>query len=119
MSKIEINNKEYKLKITLGFWKNLPFPRSELESIAFDGVKMSEVIKLAVYYGSKHDNDWHCIKDMEKVITDENLEDLSIDTGTLYARFEEAILNSYPKELQDAIKNAEKGIEEKEDSKKN
>jgi len=118
MSKIEINKKDYELKITLGFWKNLSFPRSELESIAVDGKKMFEVIKLAIYYGSKQANGWHCIKDMELEITDEVMDDLDMDSGTLYLKFEEAIFNSYPKDLQDAIKKASDDSKE-EDSKKN
>ena len=67
---IKINKKEYNLKVTLGFYKNLSFPQSELNSIHDDATRLFEVLKLALYYGNKKEQGWLSIADMEKVISD-------------------------------------------------
>ena len=108
---IEIGEKNYSLKITLGFYKNLSFSKSELNTINDNAKRLFEVVKLAVFFGSKKSAGWSCIADMEKEISNEDFED--IDDSNVIDKISEAIFESYPDSLKEAIKNT---IEE--DSKK-
>lgn len=107
---IKVGDKEYKLKVNLGFYKNLSFPQSELSAVYDNASRLFECIKLAVYYGNKQKEGWHCIADMEKVITDEMLED--IDDPNIKEKFSQAVYDNLPDSLKKTADNLE------EDSKK-
>lgn len=98
---IKIGEENLKLKVTLGFYKNLSFPKSELNTINDNAVRLFEAIKLAIYFGNKGSKGWHCLADMEKEISDEVLED--IDDGNMVDKVSQAIFESYPDSLKKAI----------------
>lgn len=113
---------EYKLRITLGFWKKLSFPKAQIQEAYVDGNKLIEVIKLAVFFGNKQDKGWHCLADMEKEITEESLED--IDDNNIVDKVDNAIFLSFSDKLQEKIKKEQEEIdtllnEENSDLKKN
>lgn len=83
---ININDKEYKLLITLGFWKDLSFSKSEATSIYSDSKRLFECIKLAVFYGNKKEFGWNCLNDMLKEIPDEAFEEIESDPVELIGK---------------------------------
>jgi len=108
---IRIGKEDFKLKVTLGFYKNLSFPKSELNTINDNSARLFEVIKLAVYFGNKEAKGWHSLADMAKEVSDEMLED--IDDGNMVDKVSQAIFESYPDSLKKAIEEmAEKKDEE-------
>lgn len=98
---ININGNDYKLKITLGFYKRLSFPQAQLNTILEDANRLCEAIKLALFFGNKQDKGWGCIADMEKVISDEDLE--MLDDPDLIEKLNNAVYNSLPKSTQEAL----------------
>jgi len=116
MSKIPfiiLNNQEYKLKVTLGFYKRISFPREELQSIYTNGSRMIEVLKLAIFFGNKADRNWQSFADMEKEITDDLLED--IDDNNISEKIGTAIFDNLPDTVQNAINNT---VKDDDDTKK-
>lgn len=113
---VKIKDKEYKLKVTLGLYKNLSFPRSELETIYIDAKRLGEVLELALYYGNKALEGWQSLPDMKKVITDDDIDD--IDDNNLIVKIDQAILENLPDQTQKAIKEANGDQEDIEESKK-
>jgi len=90
---ITIGSEEFKLKVTLGFYKKLSFPKSELNNIQDNAERLFESVKLAIYFGNKADKGWHCISDMEKEVTEEMLED--IDDGNIIEKISQAIIANF------------------------
>ncbi len=120
---IRINGNDYKLKITLGFWKSLSFSKNELETInfmsasGFQPERLFEVVKLAVFFGSKAEKGWHCLADMSKEISDENFDD--IDDPELFSKIDQAIYDSFPETLKKVIEEQKNRIlQDVDDSKK-
>lgn len=107
---VKINDQDYKLKITLGFYKRISFPREEMQSIYTNGTNLLEVLKLAIFFGNKADKGWKTLEDLEKVITNENLED--IDDNNISEKIGTAIFNNLPDTVQNAIESAVDGEEE-------
>lgn len=97
-STIKIKDKEYKLKVTLGLYKKLSFPKSELSTIIDNAVRQFEVIKLALYYGNKQECNWQSLSDMDKELSDEVLEE--IDDCNLIDKINEAIYINLPDSLK-------------------
>ena len=62
---IKINNVDYDLKITLGFWKDLSFSRKEIGELRNDAKRMLECLELAIFHGNKKRLGWKCLSDME------------------------------------------------------
>jgi len=110
---IKIEDEEYKLLITLGFWKNLSFPRSEINLIYSDGKKLAEVLKLALFYGNKKEFGWNCIDDMKLTITDEDIDNIDTDPQEIIA---EAFLEYFPEKVKEELS---KAGEDSKDEKKN
>jgi|SRR6056300_322101 len=113
---IKIKDKDYKLKVTLGLYKNLSFPRGELETIYTDAKRLSEVLELSLYYGNKALEGWKSLADMKKFITDDDIDD--IDDNNLIVKIDQAVLENLPDQTQKAIKEANKDQENIEESKK-
>lgn len=113
---IKVSGQEYKLKITLGFYKNLSFSKSELNTISDNAARLFEALKLAIYFGNKNEKGWHSLGDMSKEISDEALED--IDDPNMIDKISNAIFESYPDSLKEAINNIAKKSEGSEDLKK-
>lgn len=112
--KIKINNQEYKLKITLGFWKKLSFPQEEFNSIYTNAKRLEECLKLALFYGNKADKDWKSLADMEKVITEDNLDDLEFDLKEpLGLALMENMPESLKKKVEEQLENSEKDTKKK------
>ena len=98
---VKINGKDYKLKVTLGFYKRLSFPQTELESIYTSGKRLFEVVKLAVYFGSKQDRGWSSLADLEKEITEEHFEE--IDDNNLTVKVGTAMHDNLPDALKQKV----------------
>ena len=114
---IKINDQEYKLKITLGFYKRLSFPQSELNSVNDNAIRRFEMLKLALFYGNKQTKVWKTLEDMEKVINDDVLEELA--DPNLLDKLNEAVYLYLPDSMKKAIKDQEEVNQEAESSKKN
>ncbi len=112
---IKINDKDYKLKITLGFWKNLSFKQSDFNSIYDNAGRLAESIKLALFYGNKKDKDWGCIDDMNKEISDEAIDDIDYD---LKDPLSKALIANMPQSLKDKIKEGQAELEAENNTKK-
>jgi len=113
---VKINNQEYKLLITLGFWKNLSFPKSEATSIYTDANKLYECLKLAIFYGNKTIKGWQYLADMEQEIKDEDLELIEEDPSDLIAK---AFYEYLPEEMKKKADEIEEDILKDKDIKKN
>lgn len=113
---IKLQGQEFKIKITLGFFKNLGFAREELQSIMNNGFcneRFTQCVKLAVFYGNKNDFDWKSISDMDDHIdVIEALDEIDSEEGIveIFNAFHGAFILHMPK--------AEKAEETKEDAKK-
>ena len=107
---IIIHDQEYKLKITLGFWKLLSFSKDEISTINSNSVRFFEAIKLAIYFGNEELKGWDSLEDMSKVISDKDLERLT--DPDLPDKIGQVIFNSYPKALQDALTSAYEATQE-------
>lgn len=83
---IIINDKEYRLLITLGFWKDLSFLKSECMSIYSDSKRLFECIKLAVFYGNKKEFGWKCLNDMFLMMSEEAFEEITVDPVELIGK---------------------------------
>lgn len=108
-AEINIGDKVYKLKVTLGFYKRLSFDRQEIAHAYNDAKKLFECIKLAIYFGNKAQYNWHSISDMESTISDEVLED--VEDPDLFEKLSIAIYNNLPESLK-------KAVDEQEDNSK-
>lgn len=98
---VKIKDQDYKLKITLGFYKKLSFSQTELESIYTDGKRLSEVVKLAVYFGNKQDKGWNSLSDLEKEISEDNFDD--IDDNNLTTKIGTALYDNLPDALKEKV----------------
>jgi hypothetical protein len=98
---IKINGKDYNLKITLGFYKKLSFPKSELNNIHDNSIRLFEAVKLAVYFGNKQDKGWLSIADMDKEISDDMFDD--IDDGNIIEKLSQAIYDNYSDSHKEAV----------------
>ena len=108
---IKIGKEEYKLKVTLGFYKNLSFPKSEINTINDNYSRLVEVVKLAVFFGNKEEKGWHSLADMSAVISDEAFED--IDDPNIVQKISDAVFENLPDSLKNYLKEkAEKESEE-------
>ena len=108
---IKINGQEYKLKVTLGLYKRLSFPQTEIANIYNNIDKFIEVLKLAIFYGNKKDKGWANLKDMQQEITDDLIED--IDDGNFSERVCYIILGeAFSANLSDSLKEAIKKNQE-------
>lgn len=117
---VKINDKEYKLKITLGFYKKLSFPQSELNSFTDNATRRFEMLKLALFYGNKQEKNWHTLEDMQKEITDDSLDESS--DCNLLDKLSEAVYISLPDSVKKIVDKQQKEQEGKIDianSKKN
>ena len=113
---VKINGKDYSLKVTLGLYKHLSFPRNELESIYTDTKRLIEVLEAAIYYGNKHKEGWKSIADMKQVIIDEHFDE--IEDPNLIVKVDGAIYDNLPDRTKEAIKKLEENKEHTEESKK-
>lgn len=104
---------DLKLKITLGFWKNLSFKKSELNLMYSDHKKLFEAVRLALYFGNKQDKGWACIADFDRDISEDCIED--IDDNNIEEKLSKAILENYPDAIQASIRQE---VGEGEESKK-
>jgi len=111
---IKIGNQDFRLKVTLGFYKNLSFPKSEINTINDNYSRLLEVVKLAVFFGNKEEKGWHCLADMSAVISDEDFED--IDDPNIVQKISDAVFENLPDSLKNYLK--EKAEKEEEDLKK-
>jgi hypothetical protein len=107
---IKIGNQDLKLKVNLGFYKNLSFPKSEINTINDNFSRLFEVVKLAVYFGNKEEKGWHSLADMSKEISDEEFDD--IDDPNILPKISEAIFENLPDSLKDYLKEKQKESEE-------
>lgn len=108
---IKINEKDYKLKITLGVYKRLSFPQGELNTITSDANRQFEFLKLALFFGNKEANDWATIQDMESVISDDDLEMLA--DPDLIEKLNNAVYESLPESSKEALDNANDELKKK------
>lgn len=99
---VTINEKDYNLKITLGFYKMISFPREEMQSIYTNGTRLIEVLKLAIYFANKKSKGWNCLGDLDKEITESDFE--LIEDRDIAEKIGTAIFNSFPDALQNSIK---------------
>lgn len=109
--KIKINNYDYTLKITLGFWKNLSFKREDIGTILTDATRFSECIELAVFYGEKNQQGWLSIDSMRQdynIINEIDDIDSEKEVELVYNALNEAFLAYMPS----ASKNDEESTEE-------
>ena len=113
MNIVKIADKEYKLKITLGFYKNLSFRKEEIATIYSDATRLYEVIRLAIYYGNKQVKGWTSPEDVKKEISDEVLDE--IDDCNFVEKIDQAILDFLPDSLKKKI---EENGEQEEAAKK-
>lgn len=97
---VEINGKKFPLLITLGFWKRCGFKREEAQIITEDPEIYLNSLKLALFYGSKKEYGWQNLSDMEKMITDEVLEELTEDYSQ---QISYAIIHYLPEKLRKLI----------------
>lgn len=108
---IKIKNQDYKLKVNLGFYKNLSFPKSEINTINDNFLRLFEVVKLAVFFGNKEEKGWHSLADMSAEISDEDFDD--IDDPNILPKISDAVFENLPDSLKDYLKEkAEKESEE-------
>ena len=108
---VKIGNQNFRLKVTLGFYKNLSFPKSEINTINDNFVRLFEVVKLAVFFGNKEEKGWHSLADMSKEISDEKFDD--IDDPNILTKISEAVFENLPDSLKNYLKEkAEKESEE-------
>ncbi len=114
---IKINNKEYKLKITLGFYKKLSFPQSELNSINDNATRRFEMLKLALFYGNKQEKGWNSLEEMSKDIKDDDLE--NSDDCNILDKLNMAVYEYLPDSMKKLLKKEELQEDQKiEESKK-
>lgn len=106
---IKIDGKDYKLKITLGFWKKLSFSQAEFNSIYINGVRLGECLKLALFYGNKNDEGWKCIADMENALPEDVLDDIEYDVKEPLGL---ALINNMPESLRKKVEEEQKDLEE-------
>lgn len=90
---IKIGDKEYKIKVVLGFYKRLSFSKSELNTIHDNANRLFEALKLALFFGNKEERGWHSLADMEKEISDEMIED--IDDGNIIDKLSQAVYDNH------------------------
>lgn len=98
--KVIIDDQEYPLLITLGFWKQCGFKREEAQIISEDPELYFNALKLAMFYGSKKAQKWNSLSDMSKDITDQMLEDLDEDYSE---RISFAMIHYLPEKLRKVI----------------
>lgn len=108
---IKIKEKEYKLKITLGFYKRLSFAQSDLETIHDNALRRFEVLKLALFFGNKQERGWSSIADMEKEISDDDLE--MLDDNNIIEKISKAVYDYLPDSTKEALKEEEEDIKKK------
>lgn len=101
---IKINNKEFQLKITLGFWKDLSFKRSDFMSVRDDAEKIIECLKIAIFYGNRKKFGWNNLKEMEKDVSQKELEDLEEDP---YDLIDGALYYYMPEQLKKKLEKIE------------
>ena len=98
---VQIHDQDYKLKVTLGFYKRISFPREEMQSIYTNGARLLEVLELAIFFGNKKEKGWKELEDLRKEISNEHLED--INDNNISEKIGTAIFNSLPDALQKTI----------------
>lgn len=106
---IIINKKEYTLKVTLGFWKDLSFDRSDVATLRNNAKRMFECLMLAIFYGNKHKEGWKSLADMKNIVSEESLENIETDP---YDLLDEAFYFYLPENLKKKVDE----IEDKEDN---
>lgn len=100
---IKLQGQEFKIKITLGFFKNLGFMREELQSITNNGFcndRFTQCLKLAVFYGNKNDSGWKSIDDMlDHIDVIEALDEIDSEEGIMeiYNALQDAFILHMPK----------------------
>jgi hypothetical protein len=77
--KVKLKNKEWKLKVTLGFWKSCGYTHAEAEVITKDSEKCLLSLRLAVFYGNREEYGWENLEDMKKVLSDADFEAIDED----------------------------------------
>lgn len=98
--KVKIAGKDYKIKITLGFWKKCGFTREQAEIISTDTEKYSRALKLSVFYGNKQEFNWECEEDMFKNIPESSFDDIDEDCADLISR---AMIHYLPEKMRKVI----------------
>lgn len=105
--KIKINEVDYDLKITLGFWKSLSFKRSEIATLRDNPKRIIECLTLAIFYGNKKKLGWKSLIDMEKIISQECFDELETDPYNLLSDAFYYYLPENLKKMADKIENEE------------
>lgn len=98
--KVRIGSKEYKIKVTLGFWKKCGFTREQAEIISQDPEKLIQAIKLAVFYGNKEEYNWNNLEDMLKNIPESDFESIDEDCSDIISR---AMVYYLPEKMRKVI----------------
>jgi len=103
---IKLNDSEYDLKITLGFWKDLSFSRKEIGELRNDAKRMLECLELAIFHGNKKKFGWDSLSDMDKLNIKKSLEDLEVDP---YDLLDNAFYHYLPDNLKKMADKIESG----------
>lgn len=105
-----IKGQELELKVTVGFWKRVPFTREEASCIETDVPKYFEALKLAVFYGNKDRKGWKCLEDMHKDISELDFEDTEVDYSQEISM---TMIWYMPKKMRELTLSKVKEVEEK------
>jgi len=108
--KVTINDKDYQLLITLGFWKRCGFKREEANIIEQDPDVYSKALQLAIFYGNKKECSWNSLEDMVKELPMETIEELSEDHSE---KLSFAMIHYLPKKMREIILSKMKDVEAK------
>lgn len=107
---VTIDKKQFKLKVTLGFWKKCGFKRDEANVIESDPTALFTALKLAIFYGNKEEYAWENLKDMEKLITEDKLDSIDEDCAQ---KLSFAMIHYLPEKLRKIV------MEKLQDTEKN
>lgn len=105
---IKIKGRVYPLKITLGFWKQCGFKRDQAQIIEEDPAIYSKALKLAIFFGNKDEYGWKNLADMEKMVTDDDIDSLDEDYSGLVSF---AMVHYLPEKLRKIVLDKMRGAE--------
>jgi hypothetical protein len=101
MEAVNIKGKDYKLKVTLGFWRMLSFPKSEVNTLYDNAERFNEALRLAIFFGNEELYGWQSLADLEATISQKDID--RIDDTEISNKLSQAMLDSYSKEMREAI----------------